>query len=182
MFKNGQNARDIRRFRSVQVCRVAFASSSGRLAALFRLLSALARAFEKRPKRSRLSSVLTFPFPVGPGRRLTQQQIPVRITQPKSIGPFLLGVQKWPNRSGHSTILGYFRFAALHPRLLRTVWHLFVAFFLRLIVPSKMVKTLETGAVLNSPLPGWPRLTADMQFLPCFTNESGPDPSKKRGI
>ena len=73
---------------------------------------------------------------------------------------------------------GYLAFAAPRLRFLRDVLRPFSVFLLRLPAPSKMVKTLETGAVFNFPLPGWPRLTADMQFLPCFTNESGPDLQK----
>ena len=97
MFKNGQNARDIRQFRLVQVCRVALASSSGRLAGFLRLISALDRDFEKRSIRSRLSSILTFPSPADPARRLTQQQTSVSITQPKSVRRLLFGGQKWQN-------------------------------------------------------------------------------------
>ena len=50
--------------------------------------------------------------------------------------------------------------------------------FLRLPALSKMVKTLDTAANFEGPLPGWPRKTADLQFLPCFTSKKCSDPQK----
>ena len=113
MFKNGKNARDIRQFWLVQVCRVALASSSGHFAGSFCLLPSYARRFQKWSKRSRLSPILKVSPSADPGRQLStraKQQIQVSKNQPRSVCLLLSGVRGSTKVSVSSRRNAHFRF------------------------------------------------------------------------